>query len=276
LNEDGFTELVVADSMSSSETMKSSLQTFFTKKASSSSLHYSDLCTSLMRQMDAHRVAAKFLLKQFLTATSSHGHERAKVANHVEDLKQETTRLRQENSNMKLQYEKAISALQTRLQARDAANSELQKKVNALQQANDKLKRGLPSSRVPLADPSRGEGRRRDQGFKNITNKQSTEGQKAWSSKTESQHPQTFRPVSLDRSRPRITPIQYSGRPLSTNSDLISERHRNGDFDRSSYNFSTKPSFRVNKRRRDDTPSSSLYRSTSPFSRGNSVQSFIR
>lgn len=242
-----------------------------------------------MRQIDSHRVAAKFLLKQFLTATSSHNHEKARIAHQFDTIQHETTRLKQENSNLKLQYEKTIASLQSRLHARDAANAELQKKVQVLQKVNDQLKRGVPASASSLPDSSYQEIRGLGQSFK----EQKTKPGKGWSDTLErrlvvrqhsdvAKHPGGFAPGTRVGRQPQITPVHYGGRPMSTTSDGLTEIHGIG---KPSYGLrGSAPTFRLNKRRRDGTPTSlsTVYRSrsaSSPFAfkgQGHSVQSFSR
>lgn len=155
LSESDFTELVVADSTSStSETTKTSLQALFTKRTSSSSLPFSDLCYSLIRQIDAHKVSAKFLLKQFLMDANSSGRQTGQAARLCETLKQETTQLKQMISTQRLKYEKVNADLQNKLQAREAAIVELQARNRSLENG---IRGGniVPRSSSGSAPPSR-------------------------------------------------------------------------------------------------------------------------
>lgn len=124
LNESDFTELVVADSTSTGETVKTSLQALFTKKTSSSSLPFSDLCYSLIRQIDAQKISTKFLLKQFLMDANLN----TQVIRTCESLKQEITQLKQTNSTQRLQFERITADLNNKLQAREAVIQEMQNK----------------------------------------------------------------------------------------------------------------------------------------------------
>jgi len=155
LSESDFTELVVADSTSStSETTKTSLQALFTKRTSSSSLPFSDLCYSLIRQIDAHKISTKFLLKQFLMDANSNGRITGQAARQCEAFKQENTQLKQMNSTLRLESQKHITDLQNKLQAREAAIVELQARNRSLEKGNHGGN-VVPRSSSGSAPPSR-------------------------------------------------------------------------------------------------------------------------
>lgn len=111
--------------------MKTSLQALFTKKSSTSSLPFSDLCHSLIRQIDAVKVSTKFLLKQFLMDASAHGRQSGNAARVYEAMKHENTQLKQSVSTQKLEFQQLNANLQNRLQAREATVAELQQKIQS-------------------------------------------------------------------------------------------------------------------------------------------------
>ena len=111
--------------------MKTSLQALFTKKSSSSSLPFSDLCYSLIRQIDAVKVSTKFLLKQLLMDASAQGRQSGNTARAYEAMKHENTQLKQSLSTQKLEFQQLNANLQNRLQAREATVAELQDKIQS-------------------------------------------------------------------------------------------------------------------------------------------------
>lgn len=132
LTENDFTELVVADATSATtEVMKISMQALFTKKSSSSSLPFSDLCYSLIRQIDAVKLSTKFLLKQLLMDASAQGRQSGNTARAYEAMKHENTQLKQSLSTQKLEFQQLNANMQNRLQAREATVAELQHKIQS-------------------------------------------------------------------------------------------------------------------------------------------------
>ena len=71
LGENDFTELVVADG--SGKDIAKSKQNLFSKKSGSESLHYSDVCQSLIQQIECSKQSTKLLLKQLLVESHRAG-----------------------------------------------------------------------------------------------------------------------------------------------------------------------------------------------------------
>ena len=134
LNEQDFTELVVSNNgASGTDIVKSSLQSLFARQRGGSNgantLPFSDLCFGVIRQIDAVKQSTKFLLKQLLMETSM-SHKRYLQGRAVQSkMKEEMTRLKQENQSQKLQYEQVHADLRRKLQAREQDISDLQGKV---------------------------------------------------------------------------------------------------------------------------------------------------
>jgi hypothetical protein len=147
--------------------MKTSLQALFTKKSSSPSLPFSDLCHSLIRQIDAVKVSTKFVLKQFLIDAAAQGRLSGNAARGYEAMRQENTQLKQAVSTQRLEFQQANADLQNRLQSREATVAELQHKIQYQEKMLRQFRNGIPV--VPgssnSAPPSRlGMDRSSDQG----------------------------------------------------------------------------------------------------------------
>ena len=132
LGENDFTELVVADS-NGSDIAKSNMQTLFSKKSSSGCLHYSDVCQSLIQQIECSKQSTKFLLKQLLVESHRAGRTSMAAARTHESLRTENTQLKQANSTLRLQYEQTINDLQNKLKARESTISEMNHMLNNFQ-----------------------------------------------------------------------------------------------------------------------------------------------
>jgi hypothetical protein len=135
LTENDFTELVVADATNSSaDITKTSLQALFSKQSKTSNLKgsglpYSDLCFSLIRQIDVVKQSTKFLLKQLLMNSNSQSRKVAVVFRHNEKLKSDMTLLKQGQSTQRIQYEQVNNDLKNRLNARESRIQELNAKL---------------------------------------------------------------------------------------------------------------------------------------------------
>mmetsp|Transcript_251 Transcript_251/g.548 ORF Transcript_251/g.548 Transcript_251/m.548 type:complete len:377 (-) Transcript_251:78-1208(-) len=133
LGENDFTELVVADN-NGSDISKMSMQALFSKKSRSGNLQYSDICQSLIQQIDVSKQSTKFLLKQLLVESHKSGRTSMVAARAQESLKAENTHLKQLNSSQRLQYEQTISELQNKLKAREGTITELNQMLNKFRQ----------------------------------------------------------------------------------------------------------------------------------------------
>jgi len=135
LNENDFTELVVADATGGiKDIAKTSLQALFSKHSQSSqngskALPLSDLCFSLVRQIDVVKQSTKFLLKQLLMDSNSQARKVQSVLRANEALKHEITNIKQRQSSQRLQFEQANNDLANRLSARENAVAELNRKL---------------------------------------------------------------------------------------------------------------------------------------------------
>ncbi len=95
------------------------MQSMFTKKTGGGYLQYSELCQSLIRQIDCSKQATKFLLKQLLIETHKESRKNMAAARSFEAIQKENTQLRQLNSSQRLQYEQTITDLQNKLKAKE-------------------------------------------------------------------------------------------------------------------------------------------------------------
>lgn len=138
MGENDFTELVVAEGTgSTNDIAKTSLQALFSKqsKTNSKALPLSDVCFTLVRQIDVIKQSTKFLLKQLLMNGSAQGRNVARAMRYNEQLKSQITQLKQEHSTQRLQYEQLSNDLNNRLKARENTIRELNLKL----QEKDKM-----------------------------------------------------------------------------------------------------------------------------------------
>lgn len=284
----------MADSTSStSETTKTSLQALFTKRTSSSSLPFADLCYSLIRQIDAQKISTKFLLKQFLMEANSNGRITGQAARQCEALRQEVTQLKQMNSTQRLEYQKVTADLNNKLQAREAVIVELQSRSrgNVVPRSSSgsappsRLGMGRPSSSIDqsrmMQSASRPEpplkGFMAQKEAKERAHQQALQAQRApnvlgrsaqhQAAKRSRRYGTESMPPSRAGHQTNITPIQQMGsRPFSSNSaGSIPGTPRIRDLScNSGYRFTSgsagqrQGSQHINKRRRGGgTPSSS-------------------
>jgi len=134
LGDKDFTELVVADaSNGATDIAKSSMQAMFSKKNSGGYLSHSELCRSLIRQIDASKQNTKFLLKQLLVETHKQARCNAGALRVQEQLRMENTQLKQTVSSQRLQYEQTINDLQNKLKARESTIAELNQMLGKFQ-----------------------------------------------------------------------------------------------------------------------------------------------
>jgi hypothetical protein len=92
-------------------------------------LQYSEICQSLIRQVDSTKQATKFLLKQLLLESHKSGRNNLMASRTHEALQAENTQLKQLNSSQRLQYEQTITTLQNKLKAREATIAEQNKMI---------------------------------------------------------------------------------------------------------------------------------------------------
>lgn len=93
-------------------------------------LQYSEICQSLIRQVDSTKQATKFLLKQLLLESHKSGRNNLMASRTHEALQAENTQLKQLNSSQRLQYEQTITTLQNKLNAREATIAEQNKMID--------------------------------------------------------------------------------------------------------------------------------------------------
>lgn len=138
MGENDFTELVVAEGTGpTNDIAKTSLQALFSKqsKTNSKALPLSDVCFTLVRQIDVIKQSTKFLLKQLLMNGSAQGRNVAKAMRYNEQLKNQMTQLKQDHSTQRLQYEQLSNDLNNKLKARENTIRELNLKL----QEKDKI-----------------------------------------------------------------------------------------------------------------------------------------
>mmetsp|Transcript_9318 Transcript_9318/g.21129 ORF Transcript_9318/g.21129 Transcript_9318/m.21129 type:complete len:368 (+) Transcript_9318:224-1327(+) len=122
LGENDFTELVVATQ--TTDIQKTSMQALFSRKSSSGNLPFSDLCQTLIHQIDVSKQSTKFLLKQFLIESHRNGSRTMAASRAHESLKAENTHLKQKVHSQQLQYEQTIGDLQNKLRAKEQTIAE--------------------------------------------------------------------------------------------------------------------------------------------------------
>lgn len=145
LTENDFTELVITQASNSTDVAKTSLQALFSKHSKSNStskaLPLSDLCYSLVRQLDVMKQSTKFLLKQLLMDSSSSNRKNIMQRRRMEYMKNEVTQIKQHFSAQRLQYEQINNDLQQKLAARESNNSELHQKIKDQQKMIEQFQR---------------------------------------------------------------------------------------------------------------------------------------
>lgn len=110
------------------------MQSLLTKKISGGVLQYSEICQSLIRQVDSTKQATKFLLKQLLLESHKSGRNNLMASRTHDALLAENTQLKQLNSSQRLQYEQTITTLQNKLKAREATIAEQNKMIDQFRQ----------------------------------------------------------------------------------------------------------------------------------------------
>lgn len=241
-------ELVIADpSASTTEAVKNSFQTIFTKcTKSSNAISHQEMCQRLLKNLDIDRRAVRFLMKQFVNDVNNQGQKSGNIGRAYEVLKQENTQLKQASSSQRLQMEQTIADLQHRVQA---LNGTVQGQQQKLQDKDKQLTRfrelyeadGM--ARIPSSSHSQSSGGKR--GHSNMVNSSSHHHQQH-QQQQEQQHaqppmqgfvmqkqarerakeqalgeftrrgPVATRPMTNESSL--LTPMQLPRRPLSTGS----------------------------------------------------------
>lgn len=133
LTENDFTELVVADGTSteSNNSVKTSIQALFSRQSQSTDkgLPLSDLCFSLIRQIDVVKRSTKFLLKQLLMDNNRHERKLQGTLRSNEALKNDIAVLKKVKVANREQYEQFNKDLKNRLFAKESHIKELQRKL---------------------------------------------------------------------------------------------------------------------------------------------------
>jgi hypothetical protein len=236
-------ELVIADpSASTTETVKNSFQTIFTKcTKSSNAISHQEMCQRLLKNLDIDRRAVRFLMKQFVNDVSNQGQRSGNIGRAYEVLKQENTQLKQASSSQRLQMEQTIADLQHRVQA---LNGTVQGQQQKLQDKDKQLMRfrelyqadGM--ARIPSSSHSQSSGGKRGHNVVNSSNhhqqhqeqqhaqppmqgfvmqKQARERAKEQAlGEFTRRGPVVTRPLTNESSL--LTPMQLPRRPLSTGS----------------------------------------------------------
>lgn len=126
--------MVAEATSATSDIAKTTFQALFSKQARTSThgikgLPLSDLCLSLVKQMDVVKRSSNFILKQLLMSNNVHGRKMISVLRANESLKHETTNLKQSHSTQRIQYEQIHSELKNRLDAKDIQIQEMNKQL---------------------------------------------------------------------------------------------------------------------------------------------------
>ena len=132
LGENDFTELVVADNNGSSTT-KSHMQALFSRKSISGVLPYTDLCEGLIQHIEFTRKSTKFLMKQLIVQLHQGRNGSESLQRSHAALANENTRLKQQSSSMRLQYEQNLNDMQNKLVAKESTIAELNHVINKFQ-----------------------------------------------------------------------------------------------------------------------------------------------
>ena len=132
LGENDFTELVVADNNGSSTT-KSHMQALFSRKSISGVLPYTDLCEGLIQHIEFTRKSTKFLMKQLIVQLHQGRNGSESLQRSHAALANENTRLKQQSSSLRLQYEQNLNDMQNKLMAKERTITEQNHVINNFQ-----------------------------------------------------------------------------------------------------------------------------------------------
>jgi hypothetical protein len=132
LGENDFTELVVADNNGSSTT-KSHMQALFSRKSISGVLPYTDLCEGLIQHIEFTKKSTKFLMKQLIVQIHQGRNGSESMQRSHAALAIENTRLKQQSSSLRLQYEQSLNDLQNKLRAKESTIAEQNHVINNFQ-----------------------------------------------------------------------------------------------------------------------------------------------
>ena len=148
LGNDDVWELAVADPKNARKNQESSTQDLFTKasRKQSSVLAFSDLCHSMIRQIDNSRSNAIFLLKQ-MNREMEHQARRSGSSNRdFQSLTQANAHLSKELANHKLRYKEDTAKLQSVVQNREATIRQLERKLQAMSMSSSNSKNHMIGS----------------------------------------------------------------------------------------------------------------------------------
>mmetsp|Transcript_21617 Transcript_21617/g.49176 ORF Transcript_21617/g.49176 Transcript_21617/m.49176 type:complete len:431 (-) Transcript_21617:212-1504(-) len=142
LGENDFTEVVIAESTTNNEISKTSLQALFSKQpgSSHSTLPFSELCVSLVKQADVLKQSTKFILKQLIMDASVSNHNHAAVLRGNQGVRAEMTKLKQMHSTQRMELERANADLSKKLQARENTIKELHQKLKSQEKMLDQFR----------------------------------------------------------------------------------------------------------------------------------------
>ena len=230
------------------------MQALFSKKSSSGCLHYSDVCQSLIQQIECSKQSTKFLLKQLLVESHRAGRTSMVAARTHESLRAENTQLKQANSSLRLQYEQTINDLQNKLKARESTISEMNHMLNNFQKIHGVRSGGggAPHT-VPTSSSSASVTSGSGPPLRGLI-AQREASMKAHQNAMNASKPPFMNAMNMNRSK---SPVTTSFRPFSSSNSSsggsIAPRIRDLTAN-SAYQFTGMANQNLNKRRRGGTP----------------------
>lgn len=234
------------------------MQALFSKKSGSGCLHYSDVCQSLIQQIECSKQSTKFLLKQLLVESHRAGRTSMAAARTHESLRAENTQLKQANSTLRLQYEQTINDLQNKLKARESTISEMNHMLNNFQKIHGVRGGGSLGGAAPNTVPnssstaSLSSGQGSGPPLRGLI-AQREANMKAHQNAMNATKPGFLNAMNMNRSKSPVTSFRPFSSSNSSCSGSIAPRIRHLTAN-SAYNFSGMSNQNLNKRRRGGTP----------------------
>jgi hypothetical protein len=126
--------MVAEATSATSDIAKTTFQALFSKQARTSTngikgIPLTDLCFSLVKQMDVMKKSSNFILKQLLMSNNAQGRKMVSVLRVNESLKHENTNIKQSQSTQRIQYEQIQSELKNRLDVKEIQIQEMNKQL---------------------------------------------------------------------------------------------------------------------------------------------------
>ncbi len=230
------------------------MQALFSKKSSSGCLHYSDVCQSLIQQIECSKQSTKFLLKQLLVESHKAGRTSTAAARTHETLRAENTQLKQANSSLRLQCEQTINDLQNKLKARESTILEMNHMLNNFQKIHGvRSGGGVAPHAVPnSSSTSVTSGQRSGPPLRGLI-AQREASMKAHQNTMNATKPQFINAMNMNRNTSPVTSFRPFSSSNSSCSGSIAPRIRDLTAN-SAYHFTGTSNQNLNKRRRGGTP----------------------